>query len=182
MHSLQELTINSFNQTFLQSYMSAELAAGLTALTRLELDGCRVSCLSHVSKCVSLKVLHMGCPDGLEEEMGPGDWAALGELTGLVELELLNAKFPTPTQDCCAAMSKLTQLHSVGAWLWSAEMLPLLAACTHLTELIGGWQQLEDSSSAGCITLPSVVELAKTQVVHRLLPCPTLSLWSSRNA
>jgi hypothetical protein len=160
LHSLQELTINSFNQSFLQSYMSAKLAAGLTALTRLELDGCRVSCLSHVSKCVCLKVLHMGCPDGLEVEMGPGDWAALGALTGLVELELLNAKFPTPTQECCAAMSKLTQLRSFGAWLWSAEMLPLLAAYTHLTELIGGWQQPKDSM-VGRITLPSVVELAK---------------------
>lgn len=103
MHSLQELTINNFNQTFLQSYMSAKLAAGLTALTRLELYGCRVSCLSHVSKCESLKVLHMGCPDGLEEEMGPGDWAALGELTWLVELELLNAKFPNTHSGllCC---------------------------------------------------------------------------------
>jgi hypothetical protein len=71
-------------------------------------------------------------------------------------------------------MSKLTQLHSVGACLWSAEMLPLLAACTHLTELIGGWQQLEDSSSTGSITLPSVVELAKTHSSPPFAALPNL--------
>jgi hypothetical protein len=106
----------------------------------------------------------MGSPDGLEQELRPGEWAAVGKLTGLVDLELLNAKFLTPTPESCAAISKLTKLQSLGAWLWSAEMLPTLAAfsCTQITRLVGGWRKPQDSSSVRGIALPGVVELSMT--------------------
>jgi hypothetical protein len=162
LHSLQDLAINSFNQSFYQPLLSGELTRGLTALTHLGLDGCCVSCLTHVSNCVSLKVLWLGCPDGLEEEMGQGEWSAVGELTELVELALFNAKFLIPSRECCAALNKLTKLQSLGAFLWSAEMLPVVASCTQLTKLVGGWEPVDDSNSVGRITVHSVVELAKT--------------------
>lgn len=175
LHSLQDLAVNSFHQNFYQPFLSAELAAGLTSLTRLALDGCPVACLTHLSTCVSLKVLSIGCADGFEEELGRSEWSAVGELTKLLELELFNAKFFTPTQECCAAVNKLTKLHSFGAFLWSTEMLPLVAACTLLTKLVGGWQQQEDSSSGGRITLPWVMELAKTHGSPPFVALPNLS-------
>jgi hypothetical protein len=160
LHSLEELSIRSPNKTFCQPLLSAQLASGLTSLTSLVLSKCPVSCLAHVMCCPALQALVMMCPVGLEEEMGPSEWSAVGELTSLVDLRLYNAEFLSPTTECFAAIRKLTGLQRLGAWMWSAEMLPALAICTKLTQLVGGWQ--DDGRSADGVLLPYVVELSET--------------------
>jgi hypothetical protein len=64
-----------------------------------------------------------------------------------------------PIKECSAAISKLTRLQAVGAWLWSTDMLSALTACTQLTQLAGGWEQGGNSSSQN-VKLPSVVSLS----------------------
>jgi hypothetical protein len=168
LHSLQELAVRSVSHTFLKPYMPAEVARGLTALTSLVLEGCCVSCLAHLSSCVSLCVLEVGCADGLEEGLGAREWAALRALTGLVDLGLQNARLLTASEECCAAVSKLTRLQSFGAGVWSVGMLPALAHCTRLTQLVGRWQENlnstadEDGLLMSMHQLPSVVELGAT--------------------
>jgi hypothetical protein len=164
LHSLEHLKIWHASQMLCDPSLSAQLFGGLTALTALTaltLSGCPVACLAHVGSCVALRVLVMYCPDGLEEEPGSSEWAAVGKLTGLVELQLYNAKLLTPSRDWCAAVSKLTGLQRLGTWLWSARMLAAVAACTKLTQLVGGWQE-DDSRSADGVVLKSVVELKET--------------------
>jgi hypothetical protein len=52
----------------------------------------------------------MKCPVGLQEELGPVEWSAVGELTKLTDLRLYNANFFKPTLECCLAVRKLTRL------------------------------------------------------------------------
>jgi hypothetical protein len=157
---LKELDISIGNQQFFQPLLSAQLASGLTALTYMGLSGCPVSCLAHVNSCRALIELNVGCPDGLEEVLSPIEWAAVGDLVGLTELHLNNAKMLSPTPEYCAAIAKLTKLQRLGAGMWSKSMLPGLAIFTQLTKLEGGWQQ--DISVVDGVVLPSVVELALT--------------------
>lgn len=140
LHRLEELDISISNQQFFQPLLSSQLASGLTALTYMGLSGCPVSCLAHVNSCRALIELNVGCPDGLEEVLSPIEWAAVGDLVGLTELHLNNAKMLSPIPEYCAAIAKLTKLQRLGAGMWSKSMLPGLASSTQLTKLEGGWQ------------------------------------------
>jgi hypothetical protein len=160
LHSLEVLQIWSGSKTglFCRPLLSAELAGSLTALTSLSMSGCHVSCLEHVGSCTALRVLELYCPDGSQEELSESGWAAVGELTGLVDLQLYSAEMMTPTPECCDAVGKLTRLQSFGAEAWSVDMLLALAPCTQLTQLAGGWQH--GNKDVAHVVLPSVVELA----------------------
>lgn len=157
LHNLEVLEVVIADKAFCRPLLSFELAAGLTALTSLCMSGCHVSCLEHVSSCTALRVLEMYCPDGCVEELSETGWAAVGELTGLVDLQLYNAEMMTPTAECCVAVGKLTKLQSFGAEAWSVDMLTALASCTQMTQLAGGWQQ--GNKDVAHVVLPSVVEL-----------------------
>jgi hypothetical protein len=86
---MEALAIYSSNQEFFQPLLSAQLAGSLTALMPLCLSGCPVACLAHVSSCISLMELSLGCQDGSEDELGPKERAAVEQLTGLTDLHLL---------------------------------------------------------------------------------------------
>lgn len=160
LHSLEALLVNAHNPTFFQPLVSAQLAAGLTALTHLGISGCPLSCLSRIGSCVALKSVRLVCPGDHEQELGLSEWAALGKLTGLTELVLQNARMLACTEEVSAAMSKLVKLRGFDAELWCVGMVSALAFCTQLTYLGGGWQQ--DGSSVSGVTLPHVMVLRNT--------------------
>jgi hypothetical protein len=172
LHSLQRLAITTDSTEVLRPLLSAELAAGLTSLTALELDGCPASVLQHESSCVALRSLRAGCPDGAKEELGQAEWAAVGCLTGLTEMRLLNARFLSASPECVAAVNSLPRLQVIEADVWSADMLSVLSSCVHLAEIVGHWEQ---GSIADFVMLPSVVWLSSTGGSPPLAAFPNLT-------
>lgn len=166
LRNLEALEVCSANPTFFQPLLVSQLALGLTALTYLGVGGCPLSCLAHVSSCTALHALNFYCPEDFEpeeeyeQELGVSEWAALGELTGLVQLRLQYARLLTCTEESSAAISKLRRLQFFGAETWCVGMVSALVACTQLTGLGGGWQQ--DDSNVESVTLPSVLALGRT--------------------
>jgi hypothetical protein len=160
LHSLQHLSNQSTTYLLGRPLLSAELAAGLTSLTELLLGGCRVGVLRHVSSCVALRNLYVGCAAGTKEELGQAEWAALGCLTGLTRLKLPNAKVVSASPECCAAVNSLSRLQTAEADLWSLDMLSALSSCSYLSHMSGAWEQR--GVTAEGVVLPSVVSLSQT--------------------
>lgn len=171
LHSLQRLDITD-STDFFWPLLSAELAAGLTSLTEVQLGGCPVAALKHVSSCVALRSLFATCPEGAEQELGQAEWAAVGCLTGLTRLELLNARFLSASPECCAAVNSLLRLQVTGAYLWSADILSAFSSCVHLTKILGHWEQ---GSIADFVVLPSVLALGETGGSPPLAAFPNLT-------
>jgi hypothetical protein len=158
---------------FMRPLLSAELAAGLISLTQLVLSGCPVHTLRHVSSRVALRSLHTGCAVGAEEELGQAEWAAVGRLTGLTELQLWNTDFLSASPECCAAVNSLSRLQVAAAGWWSAEVLPAFSNCTRLTEICGCWRSQGDVAEG--VVLPSVVSLSRAAVAPPLAVFPNLT-------
>lgn len=140
LQGLQELAIEAPNGAYVQPLLSAQLAAGLTSLAALYL-GSPVNSLVHVSSLRGLTKLTMSCRTGAEQELGAGEWAAVGRLSGLVQLHLQNAKMINAREACRGALSKLQRLQFLGAGFWRADVLTALTGCAHLTELAAGERQ-----------------------------------------
>lgn len=185
LHSLERLEVSSGSDFVFEGFsdplLSAQLAGGLTALTCLDM-WCRASGLRHVGSCKALRVLKMRCPlaFGVYECLGDHEWAAVGQLKRLSQLVLASTELLTATEECRAAVSKLTRLEAWGVGLWSTDMLPVLAACTQLTWLGGGWQQGSSSSTQG-IVLPGVLELADTFFDPPFAALPGLTMLEQLN-
>jgi hypothetical protein len=157
LQSLQDLSISTLSKTFLQPPLPAQVAGGMTSLTSLELSGCLVSSIRHVGSCKALKKLTMSYTAAAEGELGAPEWVAVGQLTNLVQLHLLNAEVCSASPECCAAISDLVRLQSFGAGLMSGDVVRALTACSGLTELVGAWQQGNGAEQG--IALPSVTSL-----------------------
>jgi hypothetical protein len=166
LHSLQRFGVSGGSKKRFQDssepLLSGQLARGLTALTCLDMLG-PVSSLRHVGSCKALRVLKTrgSRAAGEYESVGQQDWAAVGQLTQLTQLVLSSTKLLTATDDCRAAVSNLTRLQAWCVGLWSTDVLPVLAVCTQLTWLGGGWQQ-GSSNSTQAVVLAGVRELSET--------------------
>jgi len=137
LHKLEHLTLQLHED---EEISLAQMLAGMTALTCLSVNACSVQAMACVSSCGALQKLRLGCADGLQDELGPGEWDSLGLLTDLTSLELVNAHMYTAAPACVAALSKLNKLQVVAAAEWSADVLSAYTACTQLRKISGPWQ------------------------------------------
>lgn len=149
--------------------LAPEVLQSLTALTSLACIGACSSALQHVGSCTALQDLWFSYAHGQRQPApGPAEWAALGQLTALTQLELSSVHMVAPCdslkQNICSALAQLAGLEVFLADKWSPELLPLLATCPKLWCLAGGWLPGDVPRT---LQLPTVRELEQ---VHGDVP------------
>lgn len=123
----------------------------LTALTALDIALTRPDEVCALGSLTNLHELVVKPTGGEAAQPTDAAWTAVGQLTGLTELQLWNAQVAA-SPAFAGAVSKLTRLEVFAAKLWQPAVLPELKALPRLTDIYGGWEAGDTQD----ITLPQV--------------------------
>lgn len=113
--------------------------ASLAALTALDIALTRRDEVCALSSLTNLHELVVKATSGETTQLPDAAWTAVGQLTGLTELQLWNAQVAA-SPVFADAVSKLPRLEVFAAKLWHPAVLPELKTLPRLTDIYGGWE------------------------------------------
>lgn len=134
----------------------------LTSLTELWLPLSAVHDIRSVSTCVGLRDLRLQAESHPRHEWGSHEWAALAQLTSLINLHValdLEDEDQIQAKAFYGVLGKLKELRSVGVSYWVPSFVLQLCRLTQVTAVRGVWEPAEYALNARMFTCPHIKEV-----------------------
>lgn len=143
----------------------------MSALTCLELSVPTASGLDSIGKCTNLRSLTLLPVPDMPITLEPEVFKAFGQLGKLTLLDLYDGIMGSQTAPCSDALEQLTCLESVGAELWSADVLDAFSKLPHLAVVRGGWRASAAEQQCGTVcTQVTCLDFVRGDVPFQAFP------------